>query len=99
MLYKLTGKEFLNKEYEDVHARPDRYKGYHMFPNKSAVENRLLKVDSLSYFFLNGRCSEVHVAFRIDKPEQRGDEREITYLSFHYQTSQMYTHKTGMQFC
>ena len=43
LLYKLTGMEFLNEEYEDVHALHDRYKGYHVFPNKSAVENRFLK--------------------------------------------------------
>jgi hypothetical protein len=91
--------EFLNEEYKDVHAQRDRYKGYHVFPNKSAVENRFLKGDPLSCFCLDGRCNEVHVAFKIDEPEQRGDEREVTYLSFCYQTSQMYTHDTGMQFC
>ena len=99
LLYKLTGMEFLNEEYEDVHARCDRYKGYHVFPNKSAVENRFLKGCPLSCFCLDGRCNEVHVAFKIDEHEQRGDEREITYLSFRYQTSQMYTHYTGLQFC
>ena len=67
---------FLNEEYEDVHAQHDRYKGYRVFPNKSAVENRFQK-----------------------EPEQRGDKHEVTYLSFCYQTSQMYTHDTGMQFC
>ena len=91
--------EFLNEEYEDVHARRDRYKSYHVFPNKSAVENRFLKGDPLSCFCLDGRCNDVYVEFKIDEPEQRGDKREVTYLSFHYQTSQMYTHDTGMKFC
>ncbi len=40
LLHKLTGMKFLNKEYEDVHAQHNRYKGHHVFPNKSAVENR-----------------------------------------------------------
>ena len=65
LLYKLAGMEFLNEEYEDVHARRDRYKGYHVFPNKSAVENRFLKGGPLSCFCLDGRCNEVHVAFRM----------------------------------
>ena len=100
LLHILTGIEFLNEVYEDVHARHNRYKGYyHMFPNKSAVENRFLKGEPLSSFCLDGRCNEVHVAFKIDEPEQRGDECEVTNLSFHYQTSQMYTYDTGMQFC
>ena len=41
--HKLTGMEFLNKEYEDVHAWHNRYKGYHVFPTKSVVENRFQK--------------------------------------------------------
>ena len=79
--------EFLNKEYEDIHAWRDKYKGYHVLPNTSAVENRFLKGDPLSCFCLDGRCNEVHVAFKIDEPEQSGDEREVTYLSLRYQTS------------
>ena len=84
LLYKLTGMEFLNEEYEDVHALRDRYKGYHVFPNKSAVEKRFLKGDPLSCFSLDSRCNEVHVAFKIDEPERRGDEREVTYMLFCY---------------
>ena len=99
LLHKLTGMAFLNEEYDDGHARCDRYKGYHVFPNKSAVENRFLKGEPLSCFCLDGSCNEVHVAFNRDKPEQRGDECEVTFLSFCYHTSQMYTHDTGMQFC
>ena len=33
------------------------------------------------------------------EPEQRGDEHEVTFLSFRYHTLQVYTHETGMQFC
>ena len=54
--------EFLNEEYEDVHAWHNRYKGYHVFLNKSAVENRFLKGGPLSCFCLDGRCNEVHTA-------------------------------------
>ena len=50
LLHKCTGMEFLNNEYEDVHAWRDRYKGYHVFPNKSAVENRFQKGEPLSFF-------------------------------------------------
>ncbi len=53
LLHKLTGMEFLNEEYEDVHAWRKRYKGYHVFPNKSAVENRFLKGGPLSCFCLD----------------------------------------------
>ncbi len=98
LLHKLTGMEFLNEEYEDVHAQCNRYKGYHVFPSKSAMENRFLKGEPLSCFCLDGRCNEVHVAFNRDKPEGGGDECEVTFLSFCYHTSQMYTHNTGMQF-
>ena len=70
LLHKLTGMEFLNEEYEDVHARLDRYKGYHVFPNKSLVEDRFQKGKPLSCFCLDGRCNEVYVAFKRDKPEQ-----------------------------
>ncbi len=69
LLHKLTGMEFLNEEYEDVHAWRDRYKGYHVFPNKSAVENRFLKGEPLSCFHLDGSCNEVHVAFKIYEAE------------------------------
>ncbi len=68
LLHKLTDLELLKNEYEDVHAWCNRYKGYHMFPNKSAVETRPLKVESLSCFCLDGSCNEVHVAFNRDKP-------------------------------
>ena len=40
-----------------------------------------------------------HVAFTRGESEQRGDEHEVTFLSFHYPTLQMNTHETGMQFC
>ena len=43
LLYKLTGMEFLNKEYEDVHAWHDRYKGYHVLPFQTSQR---LKIDS-----------------------------------------------------
>ena len=69
LLHKLTGIEFLNKECEDVHARCNRCKGYHVFPNKSAVENRFLKGGPLSCFCLDNRCNEVHAAFKRDEPE------------------------------
>ncbi len=94
LFHKLRGMEFLNEECEDVHAWCNRYKGYHVFPNKSPVENRFLEREPLSCFCLDGRCNEVHVAFKRDKPEQRGDECKVTYLLFYYQTSQMYTHDT-----
>ena len=58
LLYKLIGMEILNKENEDVHAWHDRYKGYHVFSNKLAVENRFLKGDPLSCFCMDGRCNE-----------------------------------------
>ena len=41
LLHKLTGMEFLNREYVSVFTRPDWYKGYHVFQNKSEVEDRL----------------------------------------------------------
>ncbi len=50
LLHKLAGMEFLNEEYDDVHAWCNRYKGYHVFPNKSAVENRFLKGEPLTCF-------------------------------------------------
>ena len=53
----------------------------------------------MSCFCLDGSCNEVHVAFNRDELEGRGDEREVTFLSFSYHTSQMLTHDTGMQFC
>ena len=99
LLHKLTDIEFLNEEYDNVHAWCDRYKDYNVFPNKSAVENRFLKGEPLSCFCLDGICNEVHVACNRDKPEWRGDKCEVTFLSFCHQISQMYTHDTGMQFC
>ena len=99
LLHKLTDMKFLNEKYEDVHAWRNRYLGYHVFLNKSAVENRFQKWEPLSCFCLDDRCNEVHVAFKRYKPAQRGDKGEVTYLSFPYQTSQMYTRNTGMQFC
>ena len=74
--------EFLNEEYQDVHAWHDRYKGYYVFPNKSAVENRFLKGEPLSCFCLDGSCNDNHVAFHRDKPQQTGDDCEVTFLSF-----------------
>ena len=54
LLHKLTGMEVLNEEYEDVCARHDRYKGYHVFPNKSAAEYRSLKGElAMDYFTSN----------------------------------------------
>lgn len=50
-------------------------------------------------FHLDGSCSVVHVAFNREEPEQSGDEREVTFLSFCCHTLQMYAHNTGMQFC
>ena len=41
LLHKLTGMEFLNREYVSVFTRPDWYKGYHVFQNKSEVEDRI----------------------------------------------------------
>ena len=70
-----------------------------MFPIKSAVENRFLKGEPLSCFYLDGSCNEVCGAFNRDNPEQRGDECVVTFLSYRYHTSQMYTHDTGIQFC
>ena len=99
LLHKLTGMEFLNREYVSVSTRPDRYKGYHVFQNKSEVEDRFKSGKPLSCFRLDGDCNAVHVAFTRGEPEQRGDEHEVTFLSFCYHTSQMYTHETGMQFC
>ena len=49
----------------------------------------------MTCFCLDGRCNEVHVAFKRDEPEQKGYKSEVTYLLFRYQTSQMFT----MQFC
>jgi hypothetical protein len=69
LLHKLTGMEFLNEEYADVHGRRDRYKGYDVFPNKSAVENRFLNGEPSSCFCLDGRFNEVHVAFKREKPK------------------------------
>ena len=69
LLYKLTGMEFLNKEYEDVHAWHDRYTGFNVFPNKLAVEIRFLKGELLSCFCLDGRCNGVNVAFKRNEPE------------------------------
>ena len=91
--------EFLNREYVSVSTRPDRYKDYHVFQNKSEVEDRFKSGKPLSCFRLDGDCNAVHVAFTRGEPEQRGDEHEVTFLSFCYHTSQMYTHETGMQFC
>lgn len=99
LLHKLTGMEFLNREYVSASTRPDRYKGYHVFQNKSEVEDRFKSGKPLSCFRLDGDCNAVHVAFTRGEPEQRGDEHEVTFLSFRYHTSQMYTHETGMQFC
>ena len=31
LLHKLSGMEFLNREYVSVFTQPDRYKGYHVF--------------------------------------------------------------------
>ena len=53
----------------------------------------------MSCFCLDGDCNAVHIAFTRGEPEQRGDEHEVTFLSFCYHTSQMYNHETGMQFC
>jgi hypothetical protein len=64
-----------------------------------AVENRFQKGEPLSCFCLDDRCNEVHVAFKREEPECRGENCKVTYLSFRYQTSQMYTHDTGMQIC
>ena len=100
LLHKLTRMKFFYEKYEDVHTQYNRYKGYHVFPNKSSVENRFLKGEPLSWCFcLDGRCNEVHVAFKGDQPQQRGDKGEVTYMSFCYHISQMYAHDTGMQFC
>ncbi len=99
LLHKLSGMAFLNKEYENVHAPRDRYNGYHVFSNKSAVEKRFIKGEPLSCFRLDVNSNVVHVAFNRDEPERSGDEREVTFLSFRCQISQMYTHETGMQFC
>ena len=99
LLHKLSGMDFLHKEYDNVHAPRDRYNGYHVFSNKSAVEKRFLKGEPLSCFRLDGTFNIVHVAFKRDEPERRCDEREVTFLSFRCQISQMYTHETGMQFC
>ena len=91
--------EFLNREYVSVFTWPDWYEGYHVFQNKSEVEDRFRSGEPLSCFRLDGDCNAVHVAFTRGEPEQRGNEHEITFLSFCYHTSQMYTHETGMQFC
>ena len=40
LLHKLTGMDFLNREYVSVSTRPDWYKGYHVFQNKSEVKDR-----------------------------------------------------------
>ncbi len=40
LLHKLTGMEFLNREYVSVFTPPDRYIGYHVFQNKSKVKDR-----------------------------------------------------------
>ena len=99
LLHKLTGMEFLKREYVSVFTRPDQYKGYHVFQNKSEVEDRFRSGEPLSCFHLDGDCNAVHDAFTRGEPEQRGDEHEVTFLSFCYYTLQMYTHETGMQFC
>ena len=99
LLHELTGMEFLNREYVSVFTWPDRYKGYHVFQNKSEVEDRFRSGEPLSCFRLDGDCNAVHVAFTRGEPEQRGDEHEVTFLSFCYHTLQVYTHETGMQFC
>ncbi len=88
LLHKLSGMDFLNKEYENVHAPHNRYNGYHVFSNKSAVEKRFLKGQPLSCFCLDGNSNIVHVVFNIDEPEQRGDECEVTFLSFYCHTLQ-----------
>ena len=98
LLHKLAGMEILNKDYGYVHTQHDRYKGYHSFPKKSAVEDRFQSGKPLSSFCLvSSSCNEVHVAFTTDKPEQKGDK--VKFLTFCYHTSQMDTHEIGMQFC
>ena len=83
LLHKLTGIEFLNREYVSVFTQPDWYKGYHVFKNKSEVKDRFRSREPLSCFCLDGDCNAVHVAFTRGEPEQRGDEHEVTFLSFH----------------
>ena len=57
------------------------------------------RIQSQSYGPCKNGCDVVHVAFNRNEPERRGDEREVTFLSFHCHTSQLYTHETGVQFC
>ena len=47
LLHKLTGMEFLNREYVSVFTRLDWYKGYHVFQNKSEVEDRFRSQENL----------------------------------------------------
>jgi hypothetical protein len=63
LLHKLTGIQFWNRKYEDVHTRCNRNKGYHVFPNESAVENRFNYGKPMSFIYLNFSCNEGHVAF------------------------------------
>ena len=99
LLHKLTGMEFLNREYASVFTWLDWFKGYHVFQKQSEVKDRFRSGEPLSCFCLDGDCNEVHVAFTRGEPEQRRDEHKVTFLSFCYHTSQMYTHETGMQLC
>ena len=81
MLHKLTGMEFLNEKYENVHTRNNRYKGYHVFPNKSAVENRFLKGEPLSCFV----WMVVAMKFMLHsiKTNQNEEETNVKSLSCH----------------
>jgi hypothetical protein len=82
LLHKLTGMEFLNREYASVFTRPDWYKGYHVFEKKSEVKVRFRSGEPLSCFCLDGDCNEVHVAFTRGEPEQ--EEMNTKSLSYRF---------------
>ena len=80
LLHKLTGMEFLNREYVSVFTWPNWYEGYHVFQNKSDIKDRFRSGEPFSCFCLDGDCNAVHVAFTRGDPKQRGDEHEATFL-------------------